>query len=376
MDNVYEFPDRAVIEQEAGEWIIKLDGPIPPTQEERKALQEWINRSPAHREEINSLADFWGKMNVLTELAVPLGKTETQIGRAQASNTGRTKGGNRIVLAAAACVVGFAVLLTFWVLPDKQDNNGLYATAVGQQKTTILADGSVIHLNTNSQLEVNYSEHYRDIRLLQGEAHFTVAKNPNKPFRVYAGNGRVQAVGTAFSVYLKGRNVDVTVTQGRVGLVALNQPPAIGTKVDPDKTLGKSPPTNNSQPDSGYEKNLGLLEAGQRATIKYILVNDLIAQNEITPIENIDEREMAKRLSWREGLLTFAGEPLEVVVAEISRYTPVYIEITDPAVRAIKIGGQFRVGETEDMLDSLETNFGLLVKRVGYNQVQLSLPQN
>lgn len=371
MDNVYDFPDRAVIEQEAGEWIIKLDGPNPPTPEERKALQEWINRSPVHRQEIHSLAAFWGKMNILTELAVPLGKTDSQIGR------DRTRGQRNRVLtwsgAVAACAIVIAVALNFWVLPDHYDSNGLYATAVGQQSTTALADGSVIQLNTNSQLEVNFSEKYRDITLLQGEAHFTVAKNPDKPFRVYAGNGRVQAVGTAFAVYLKGDDVDVIVTEGRVGLVALNQPQDSESKNNSNISSG-SPAASSNLLDGNYEKELGILEAGQRTTIKNRRINELIAESVIEPIEYIDEREVAKELSWRRGLLTFAGDPLEEVVAVISRYTPVSIAITDPAVRSIKIGGQFRVGETDAMLDSLETNFGLNVKRVGRNQVELSFP--
>ena len=84
---------------------------------------------------------------------------------------------------------------------------------------------------------------------------------------------------------------------------------------------------------------------------------------------------MARRLSWRKGLLIFAGEPLEEVVAEISRYTTVSIEITDPTVRTIKIGGQFRVGEIDAMFDVLEENFGLRVTRLSYNHIQLSAAQ-
>ena len=67
----------------------------------------------------------------------------------------------------------------------------------------------MITLNTNSQIQVDYSEKQRNIRLLQGEAHFEVAKDRDKPFHVYAGNGRAQAVGTAFAVYLKESDMQV-----------------------------------------------------------------------------------------------------------------------------------------------------------------------
>ncbi len=83
---------------------------------------------------------------------------------------------------------------------------------------------------------------------------------------------------------------------------------------------------------------------------------------------------MAKRLSWREGVLTFAGDPLEVVVEEISRYTTVSIEFSDPAVRAIRIGGRFPIGETDAMFAALEANFGLRVTRLSHDRVMVSAP--
>ena len=81
---------------------------------------------------------------------------------------------------------------------------------------------------------------------------------------------------------------------------------------------------------------------------------------------------MEKRLSWREGMLTFSGDPLEVVVEEISRYTTISIEFTDPAVKATRIGGRFPIGETDAMFDALEANFGLRVTRLSHDRVLLS----
>ena len=92
-------------------------------------------------------------------------------------------------------------------------------------------------------------------------------------------------------------------------------------------------------------------------------------------IEQADPQEMARRLDWRSGFIVFNGDPLNEVVAEISRYTLMKIELTDPAMHNIKIGGQFRVGEMDAMLESLENNFGIRVKRVTYNYIQLSLAE-
>jgi len=296
---------------------------------------------------------------------VPLEKPQTQSTPTQAEQGTRTGSGffegfGRIGLATAAIVLVFTIVFTVWTRPDSFTTaNGLYATAVGQQQETILADGSVVLLNTNSQIKVEYSTGHRDVHLLQGEAHFTVAKNATLSFRVFAGNGRVQAVGTAFSVYLKNNEVDVTVTEGSVSLASFSLFEDSGVQQE------KASPDVNTV-------DLGLLRAGQSTTIRAAADEEINTTSTLDVIQTVDTEEMTKRLSWRQGLLTFEGDPLEQVVEEISRYTTVSIEITDPAVRAIKIGGQFPVGETDAMLDALEVNFGLRVTRLGQDHILLS----
>ena len=66
-----------------------------------------------------------------------------------------------------------------------------YETAVGERSTFTLSDGSIVTLNTNSELTVHYSDTRREARLARGEANFEVAKNRAKPFVVRAGDGLV-----------------------------------------------------------------------------------------------------------------------------------------------------------------------------------------
>lgn len=369
-ENVVEFPDRKVIEDEAGAWLIKLDGDGVPSAEDLASLRDWLARSPVHREQLNSLADFWGKMNVLTELAVPLGHPNGDVKIGSVERFRQVMPRMRVAGFATA-IVAIGVATAFWLRPDPNaDSNGLYATAVGQQQSTTLADGSVVLLNTNSQLEVDFDYEFRNIRLLQGEAHFTVAKDIERPFRVYAGNGRVQAVGTAFSVYLKDDSIDVTVTEGEVTLAAVGR---LGTDAMPQQ--GISPGSDRSSGaiakiNNGYVESLGTLRAGESTTFQS--VPDAGTPGPINTIETIEAPEMAKRLSWRDGILTFTGEPLEVVVDEITRYTTISIEFADPLVKAKRIGGRFPIGETDAMFDTLEANFGLRVTRLSHDRVLLS----
>ncbi|MCZ0953689.1 MAG: FecR domain-containing protein, partial [Rhodospirillaceae bacterium] len=230
--------------------------------------------------------------------------------------------------------------------------NGVYSTSIGEQRTTQLADGSTVMLNTNSRIQVDYSREYRDIQLLRGEAHFTVTESDVIPFRVFAANRRVEAVGTAFAVHLRESEVEVTVSEGKVALVSHAPARADAT------TSGVAP----------VEALLGTLEAGETVIVADS-TSDAGKEDFIRRIElpNID-----RLLAWREGLLAFSGESLETAVEEIGRYTTVNIEIPDPAVRAIRIGGQFPVGETDAMLSALEENFGLRVQRVSRDHVVLS----
>lgn len=369
-ENIVDFPDQTAIEEEAGAWLIKLDGDTVPSTEELASLREWLGRSPVHREQLGRLADFWDKLNVLTELAVPLGHPDSRANQGFIAGIRQAVPSIRLAgLVAAVIVIGVATSL--WLRPDPfLSSNGLYATTVGQQQSTTLADGSVVLLNTNTQMKVDYDNEYRNIRLLQGEAHFTVAKNALRPFRVYAGDRRVQAVGTAFSVYLKNDSIDVTVTEGEVVLASVSRAgserlPQFESSLREDQSSGSS-----AVLDSGYVESLGTIKAGESANIHS--APDASAARIIDDVETIEAPEMVKRLSWREGMLIFTGEPLVLVVDEISRYTTVSIEITDPVVRATRIGGQFPIGETDAMFDVLEANFGLRVTRLSHDRVLVS----
>ena len=383
MKNIIDFPDRKVIEQEAVEWLIKLDGDQPPSQQELDQLKKWLSRSPAHVEELESLGEFWKDLIVLTDLNMPLAgaKAKPTDSRKPATPTSVLAIGMQYPWAIAAGILLLAVMLQLTVMPSGfgkniTSSNGQYATAIGKQSTIPLADGSVIHLNTNSQVDVDYSEGYRNIRLIQGEAHFTVAKNKDLPFRVYAGKRRVEAIGTAFSVHLREKDIEVLVTEGTVELAAqipAKTQPSITDSGQKNTVAPAQAPPTSSQPKYYLTlpvAQLGLLTEGQGATILAAQPNR--ADTPTAKVQHIDAETLKRHDAWRKGLLLFAGDTLEEVVTEISRYTTVSIEITDPALKEIRIGGQFRVGDLSGMFDVLEANFGLSITLLNDNTVKIS----
>ena len=106
--------------------------------------------------------------------------------------------------------------------------------------------------------------------------------------------------------------------------------------------------------------------AGQRAEFEPLLAHTL---EDVTESISIDV--IGKELAWRKGLLLFNGESLTTVVKEMNRYTKLTIEIADPSIADIQIGGQFKVGETEAMLENLAVSFGLDIYQVNQHLVQL-----
>ena len=353
MKNVVDFPDTTAIDDEAAAWLVRLDSEERLSDEERKHMAEWMHRSPAHRERLLELATLWENLNALTELAVPLAPA--------ARNRPARRWGPLVGISAATAAAVLVVFFALFRTPPITATNGLYSSAIGEQRTTVLADGSEITLNTNSQIRVDYGENRRDIRLIQGEALFVVAKDEQRRFRVFAGGGRIEAVGTAFSVYLKDNVLDITVTEGEVAL----------------STTAEASETENTAGASALipvatHTDLGTLRAGQVATLPRS--DEASSSTDIVQLpasRSVQEQELRRRLSWTRGRLTFSDDPLEHVIDEISRYTTVKIEYADPDLRAMQMRGFFPVGETELMFDALEA-YGIEVTYLSANRVRLS----
>ena len=357
MKKVVEFSNKRSIDSEAWEWLIRFDGDSPLSKEERDEFSEWVNRNRAHGRRIRELAELWGELNVLTEVAVPLIQPHSPI--MEPAKSSRSIGNILAASVAGAVLIAIVAGAIFWYQANPlEETNGFYATAIGDQMSAALADGSVVQLNTNTQIRVSYGRYVRDIHLFQGEAHFTVAENEKMPFRVFAGARRIDAVGTAFSVYVKEDVIDVTVTEGRVELATISRI--------------SGGPTGVTAEDATPVVRLAELVAGQAASLSRRLNVQESAEGALENVRSIEDEDISRMLSWREGVLLFSGETLENVVAEISRYTTVTIELADSDVRSIRIGGRFPVAETEELFTSLESDFSLQVTRVSNSHVILS----
>lgn len=206
-----------------------------------------------------------------------------------------------------------------------------------------LPDGSVVELNDQSRVEVLYSDSERRIRLLRGEAFFTVAKNFDRPFVVETGGVAVRAVGTAFSVHLQSEKVAVLVTEGKVAVQAQT---LSSTEIE----LGKNPSDNELQLEGGYRVAVSRVGAGAAGAPP-------------PAIESLSAEVIEKALAWRNRLLEFNDVLLAEVVAELNRYNRHQLVIVDNTLAQQRFGGRFRPDAYEAVVSLLEADFGVSAEK-------------
>ena len=361
MDKVTPFQRDKAIREEAREWVIVFNRDEPPSPEEIRAMQAWASRSPAHAAELERAEARWEDTSQLTELAVPLCPRCTGSANGQSAGLWARWIGHGALAgwgALASFMVVSVVLLSLYSAPAAV-KNGVYGTAVGELRLLTLEDGSQLQLDTDTQAEIYFDDRVRRIDLRQGKAHFDVAKDVNRPFEVYAADGLVRAVGTGFSVYLKeSDDIEVLVDEGKVDLIRVERPvvrPAIVSDVSPGHA-----PASNPLPEPAATV-FGSLERGQAALFNRV-------EEQFTVLA---EKDLAQQQSWRKGVLIFAGEPLSEVVSEIGRYTSARIDIKNPDLGELQVGGRFNIGDVDALFNVLESAFDVRVVAVAKNHYQL-----
>jgi len=109
----------------------------------------------------------------------------------------------RIITYAAVIVliVASSVYLTYQFAVPVQLEYAQLSVSYGESKKITLSDGSIVAVNAGSTLiyPKSFSADTRTV-FLTGEANFSVAKNPHKPFIVKTKYLDVRALGTKFNV--------------------------------------------------------------------------------------------------------------------------------------------------------------------------------
>lgn len=318
---------------QASEWLIKRDRGL--TGAEQDEFFQWLGADPRHGEWFARQQRTWKDFNQLAQW-----RPEHSAEPNPDLLAKRARRAARWLVWAAPLAVAAGLALAFvWMrqIPVTPPVAPVSTVAQGYERR-VLGDGSVVELNRGARIEVNYLPAERRVRLVQGEASFTVAKNPDRPFIVRAGGVDVRAVGTAFNVRLDARSVEVLVTEGRVRV----DDAALGQSVLPAATAGEMP----------------VLAAKQRVVVE----DSPVAPVAVTEVSS---GEIEQLLSWKPVLLDFNSLPLGEVVAQFNRRNRTRLVIADESLVNLPIVASFRSDNVEGFVRLLELTSGVHSERTG-----------
>lgn len=331
--------DRAS-EQQAAAWLGILDGRA--TDAQRREFDAWLRADARHATAWARLSAASRALDRLTAFRpAPGAEPDPDLPLCRSRSTAwRRRSAALAAAAAIVLLVGYFAIVRRAADPVFQQ---VIATAIGEMRKVPLPDGSTLDLNTDSAVAVAFTDGERRIELQRGEAHFSVAADPARPFVVSTPRVRVRAVGTAFSVRLHAAAVEVLVAEGKVGVQDALRPEK---SLLPDKAVSAAP----------------VLAAGHRAMIA---TSDATLTPALAVVAPMSAAEIAQRLAWQEQRLEFAPTPLQDVVSEFNRYSTRRLVIADPALARLSIGGSFRAGDWETLVRLLESNFGVAAEEGG-----------
>lgn len=201
---------------------------------------------------------------------------------------------------------------------------GQWATRPRQHLPRIdLPDGSVLALAADGALGVSYHRQRREAVLGHGLAHFDIAPDAARPFTVRTRLGRVEVLGTAFSVSDRGGDtIHVSVERGRVR-VSTATGPGDGRAVD--------------------------LVAGQRVSLLASPDGGRAALGDVLALPAGTAPDAA---AWREGWWRFTARPLAEVAAEFNAYAPRPLRVA-PGAATLRLTGSFPIRQPQLLLDAL-----------------------
>lgn len=213
--------DRALVSchKQAQQWFIILrDYPEDPTL--ILHFKEWLEQDERNESCYLEVCMLWQEMgdaSVIQQQERPEHCESELLENSAASNIYRSSLTNKRPLVTALSITMLLILVVI-MLPLHIMYSPDYYTLVGETQRIELVDGSVLHLNSQSAVNINYSNSARAIELLYGEAFFEVAHNTSRPFEVHSQNITATALGTAFNVRQLNQDTETTLTEGRLSI--------------------------------------------------------------------------------------------------------------------------------------------------------------
>lgn len=311
----------------AAEWFARLQE-HDSSEQDFQRWQAWLRASTEHQRAFRQVERAWNLMGDVT----PVPWASPRELQQSASRSRRTQ----IVWAAAASTVLAIGALFAW--PHlRADGPTPFATAIAEQRSMRLPDGSRVILGAKSRIRPLFSSDARRVVLEYGEAFFDVAQDPLRPFTVLARGNEIRAIGTAFNVRATSDAVLVSVTEGRIAVVPRAEAAATRRERSPGETTVP-----------------GLIvSSGQQAVLD--------------PAGKMDRQQKPAEeiATWRLGRFEYRGESLREVVEDLNRYTEHPIELEDESVAALRYSGTVFPDHLDEWLDGISGVLPVVVSEDG-----------
>lgn len=354
-ESAHQRAARQALSSEAAEWFVRLrDDRLATRHRERNV--RWLKQSPDHIAELLRIQQVYKVLRAA--------KVQNRSPGEPASNvvefTPRTRASPELTqsrtrfqswkLAAVAAGVVVSLLLGFMVKVAWLDRT--LQTELGEWRTAELTDGTQVRIGPDSVLRVAFGDDHRTVRLLRGEAMFTVAKDSSRPFFVQSEMIGVLAVGTEFRVSHWGGEDAVAVTEGSVAVYRDGR----------DAVHGAMP----IAPAQVAEATGGLaLAAGEKVSVTRATRSTPVAKQKV----NVDYE-----LAWADGWLVYEDKTIAEVASEFNRRNRIKIVVTEPTIAARRLAF-FRGSATdpESFVAALATSSDITVVRDDPNELRIEL---
>jgi transmembrane sensor len=330
---------RDCVATEAADWYARLRADHV-SELDAVRFRAWIAADPARRREFEAIDALWEDLKAIEKSPEVLREREVIARRREQSGQGAPHRRSLWWASAAAAAVLLVSATGLWFQQRPVDR---YSTGIGEQRTVPLADGTVVSLNTATEIRLHFSPQRRDVELVSGQANFEVAKDPARPFVVTAGDRAVRAVGTQFDVYKTSENVIVTLIEGKVAVVPTEPQPvlAVGSaQAGPDEIV---------------------LAAGEQ----------LLYRTKAVAVER-RSADLPRVEAWRARKLDFNDTPLTEAIAEANRYSATQIVLDAPELKDARISGRFEAGRADLFVEGLQGYFQFHVERTAEHRIVLT----
>ncbi|MGH6781448.1 MAG: FecR family protein [Sphingomonadaceae bacterium] len=302
------------IKAEAAAWLARLRseerGP-----EDEVAFRAWLTEDARHAAAFDLVTGAWDMV----------GGLDREVEREERE---RPAMGRRAVLVGGVAALAAVSGALFW----RNAASDAYATELGEQRRVTLADGSSVTLDTETEIRVAFAKDRREVELIRGRAHFDVAKDPARPFRVTAAGREVVAIGTAFDVARREDEVAVLLVEGRIAVRAEGATAA-------------------------YPKPGERIVFGQRNAVRQ------------------ERPDVQRATAWQEGRVIFDDQPLAAAVAEMNRYSRKPLVVADSELGTMRVSGTYSTGDAEAFARSIANLLPVAVRSTPQEILIEPMPQ-